>query len=1532
MFPPSNYRTRIKFISQALSLILPAALASTLHAAPGWTLERFNGISGAQVSNLTSSPAFYSPSLTSILTSSAMPSQQGDNFGTRIRGYVIAPVSGLYTFWASGDDAVTLMLSPDENPANKQVIAFHVGWTAQQEWTKYPTQKSRQISLLAGSKYYIEVLHKEGSEGDNLAIAWTTPVGNRSLIPLSALETYDKGTPVSPAGMTREFYAGIAGPNIADLVNAPAFRALPTTTGIQSTGMAPSYIADSYGVRLRGYITPQVSGNYTFWESGDDHVELYLSPSDNPADKRLIASHKGWTDPLQWEKYSSQKSIALNLTAGRSYYIEVLHKEGGQGDHLAIAWTPPNASREILPSSVMNAWVPAANDADGDMIPDEHELAWGLNPADRADAISDVDSNSISNLVEYRGFSNPALADEVAGHLLDEIWLGIPGDKLNHGTYKTAATRHVDVLSHVTTTQAYDVGEDYIRRIRGYITAPVTGAYQFWGTADDDVDFHLSTSSSKFQLQHIIRSNVLGGGTSFDIDPSQKSALITLTAGQKYYFELWHKEGRITGNVALAWKAPTGSRELIPSFFLTSYGTDPDDKDDDGLSDTWELANGLSIIGDGRSTGSKDGAYGDLDGDGLINLEEFKNDTKANLIDTDGDGVSDYDEVHFFDSATLANDIGAFIPVATLAGDAYTSAFGEWEKFAGKARQSGRRGSVTYPLTVTTSGIHALKFTISSILDGAKNEQHDFHIKLNGHHLAYKSITILPDGTSALPVLTPWLQAGVTYNLELFVDNSYNWRRVSIDQLEILAAGGTDSNANNTPDWTEIRVNDLNGLDTPGTIHSRTSPAVIEGKAKNLGLLSTNAPTPIAAPNGRFFTEVPLAAGASTGLNFSFENNALAQSSTVHWLPTNLKTTPTITIRQGDSLLLTAFDDAENASLETYTYTVSGSIITNNADQPTAQLFVNPGIYTISTTHTAPDGTVTPTTTAINVLAKVTIDPPVCMVGYRRIWTAPILPATYSTFFDSEVNSSTVIPNTYSLETTIPVNQPMIVKTSYGLILGSSYVKSAILRSGDEVGYYVSNVTNTEQQVDLNMVVSGDFGNTRIKVVSIIGGLVFTNNTTSHVIDHTAFDANGVASIRMLKNMSAHGACHTITCVQKNESMQMDEKTQVKHENYNPEVGIDLQIADGQGGKLLPPAEEETPGAFTVANLNDTDGDGKPDISDDEVTGEVDLMELKMHPPENTAPEVECTLTLPENAKLYKSSDKKSGEEINRKWKVKDLPQTRWVELKAASSSVRTEEFKWEGNSKKDLCKATGLWAEYIKGHNAGNQSPQNLDEQSVIKDVITGLGIEIHDGPNAGFTSQWGVSGAILHEFKISPNFLENENKVKIDITRIKDIYAGIYDRTEKYWNYNRTKFTGTIDLPNDDISTGTEEDIIPKNGYIYSVDSPVSAIRDNTVPNGLPADGTQVFYRGNFTEFVRVAVGKNASRPTKNVDADTGVTEGAGVGSRVSNRTPWILRVWGVMDKGHMTLRAGNTPDDPPKPIRQIIQASPHESLDNP
>jgi ELWxxDGT repeat protein len=138
------------------------------------TYEIWPDVPGKAVSAI---PVATLPASTSFLDHFGGPSNVADSFGSRIRGYVYAPRTGEYTFWIAGANNCELWLSSDDSPEKKRRIAFLYGFSAPQEWSKHPSQKSKPIRLEAGRKYYIEALHKADSGDDHVAIAWLLPNG-----------------------------------------------------------------------------------------------------------------------------------------------------------------------------------------------------------------------------------------------------------------------------------------------------------------------------------------------------------------------------------------------------------------------------------------------------------------------------------------------------------------------------------------------------------------------------------------------------------------------------------------------------------------------------------------------------------------------------------------------------------------------------------------------------------------------------------------------------------------------------------------------------------------------------------------------------------------------------------------------------------------------------------------------------------------------------------------------------------------------------------------------------------------------------------------------------------------------------------------------------------------------------------------------------------------------------------------------------------------------------------------------------------
>ena len=100
-----------------------------------------------------------------------------DNYGQRLRTFVVPPTNGAFSFWIASDDTSQLFVSTDENPANIVPIANVAAWTNPREWTREANQQSAPITLQAGRRYYLEAIMQESAGGDNLCVRWQMPNG-----------------------------------------------------------------------------------------------------------------------------------------------------------------------------------------------------------------------------------------------------------------------------------------------------------------------------------------------------------------------------------------------------------------------------------------------------------------------------------------------------------------------------------------------------------------------------------------------------------------------------------------------------------------------------------------------------------------------------------------------------------------------------------------------------------------------------------------------------------------------------------------------------------------------------------------------------------------------------------------------------------------------------------------------------------------------------------------------------------------------------------------------------------------------------------------------------------------------------------------------------------------------------------------------------------------------------------------------------------------------------------------------------------
>lgn len=167
------------------------------------------------------------------------------------------------------------------------------------------------------------------------------------------LQVLDSGN-----GITKEVWTGLsATPTVADI---------PVTTPANITGLLSSFedtatnYGNNFGERIRGYITVPANGLYYFYVAGSDAAELWISDDSEPCNKVKRCSSIA-SGSRQWSAQTKQKSGWLQLSAGKKYYVEVLHKGiDGSANSLAVGYQlDPTGSLPALSngSGVMPGYV-----------------------------------------------------------------------------------------------------------------------------------------------------------------------------------------------------------------------------------------------------------------------------------------------------------------------------------------------------------------------------------------------------------------------------------------------------------------------------------------------------------------------------------------------------------------------------------------------------------------------------------------------------------------------------------------------------------------------------------------------------------------------------------------------------------------------------------------------------------------------------------------------------------------------------------------------------------------------------------------------------------------------------------------------------------------------------------------------------------------------------------------------------------------------------------------------------------------------
>lgn len=157
-------------------------------------------------------------------------------------------------------------------------------------------------------------------------------------------------------GLKNERFAGATSRVVTEQHNVPAASQI----SLEPNTDDPGGYGDNYVNRLSGWFIPPTSDNYVFFLACDDDSDLFVSTDASMGNKRMVAQETAWSGTRSWlattasnlgQKRTDQfvdpvtsatYPSGVALTAGQSYYIELVHHNGTGGDNFGVTYQTTN--------------------------------------------------------------------------------------------------------------------------------------------------------------------------------------------------------------------------------------------------------------------------------------------------------------------------------------------------------------------------------------------------------------------------------------------------------------------------------------------------------------------------------------------------------------------------------------------------------------------------------------------------------------------------------------------------------------------------------------------------------------------------------------------------------------------------------------------------------------------------------------------------------------------------------------------------------------------------------------------------------------------------------------------------------------------------------------------------------------------------------------------------------------------------------------------------------------------------------------
>ncbi len=534
------------------------------------------------VADLTSDPRYIANTPDAVYYMSAFdsrtvfPDDSHDYYGDRETGFIVPTESADYYLFIRSDDASELWFSTDANPANLTLAAQETGCcNAFQE--PGAAQTGGPFTLVAGQRYAVMALHKEGTGGDYCQVAWrkstdSTPAGSLTPIPGTYIGTYANPDAASISITTQPASVATSENKTATFSVVATGSPAPIDYQWQRQNPGSSTFADIPGARSSSYTTPLLK------KTTDDGAKYQVVVS--VPGKSLVSAAATLTVTIDTTPpWLTRAYPGANLKNATVFFSEAVDPvTAGNFQNYSVPGLTVTAARVLSPNEVR---ITTSQQAE--------KTAYTILVSNVTDqAVPPNTISSFSNSIAFVSMVNVPVGAKWEAYT--GIGSGTAVADLTNNAKFPFSPDDIHLVPWAEGPSSY--GDGYGSRLSGFITPKVSGDYVFFIATDDNGMLLLSTNDSPENLKLIAEETVWSasrawtssGGTS-DLTAKRSDQFtgtewpggntITLAAGTRYYFEVLHKEGGGGDNTAIAWKLATDADPVdgsppIPSDVLST--------------------------------------------------------------------------------------------------------------------------------------------------------------------------------------------------------------------------------------------------------------------------------------------------------------------------------------------------------------------------------------------------------------------------------------------------------------------------------------------------------------------------------------------------------------------------------------------------------------------------------------------------------------------------------------------------------------------------------------------------------------------------------------------------------------------------------------------------------------------------------------------------------------------------------------------------------------------------------------------------